>query len=325
MFSSDQYECLDFGDHRRLERFGGLLLDRPCPAAAHFKKQTPSLWQEADAIFDLTGEGNERGTWRVKPGANDWLDVARGRSPSWQIRHDQTVMELRPSPFGHIGLFPEQAGNWEMIQAFCNRERAFRFQDKASCTVPEVSSPPKEAFRVLNLFAYTGGSTLAAAQGGAEVVHVDAAQNVVRWAKKNAELSQIPATQVRWMAEDAPKFVRRELRRGNRYRGVILDPPSYGHGTRGEVWRLSKHLPALLRDCVSLLETDHACFLLLTCHTSGLTLPRLTELVRETAQQAIGDPRIRQRLRIHARSLTLCTVRGAALPAGESVLLERKP
>ncbi|MCL2119535.1 MAG: class I SAM-dependent methyltransferase [Planctomycetaceae bacterium] len=318
MFLSDQYQALDFGENRRLERFGKLVLDRPCPAAEFLKKKTPSRWTTADAVFQIdeiaSKQSNaqaERGVWVAKTNLGrsfftNSVEKNDINSAAWQIRHDQAVFELRGTPFGHVGVFPEQADNWDAIKSFCLRQTQLH---------------QAVTFRVLNVFAYTGGSTLAAAQGGAEVVHVDAAKNIVAWARKNAELSQIAPSQVRWIAEDAQKFVRRELKRGNRYQGVVLDPPSYGHGARGEVWRLSKHLPNLLLDCFSLLESDVPCFLLLTCHTPGFPLNRLTHLIEETANVAWGDKLTRKRIRFDARTMTLHAESGATLPSGESVMV----
>ena len=317
MFSNDQYELLDFGENRRLERFGELVLDRLCPAAGLMKKKPPSLWATADAIFQVdeiaSKQSNvvaERGVWMAQTDLgqsffssdNEKNDV---NSVAWQIRHDQAVFELRGTPFGHVGIFPEQAENWDAIKAFCQQQ---------------MLSNQTSMFRVLNLFAYTGGSTLAAAQGGAEVVQVDSAKNVVAWARKNAEISKIAQSQIRWIAEDAQKFVRRELKRGNTYHGVILDPPSYGHGTQGEVWRLSKHLPVLLFDCFSLLELDLPCFLLLTCHTPGFSLNRLVSLVEETAKTVLGNMFVRKRMQLNAHTMTLCVKSGATFPSGESVM-----
>ena len=322
MFSSDQYEALDFGENRRLERFGKLVLDRPCLAAEFPKKMSASRWATADAVFQVDETASqrpnvaaERGVWIAKTdmGRSFFKNPAEEsavNSAAWHIRHDQAVFELRGTPFGHVGVFPEQAENWDAIKAFCQRAHA------------------RSAFRILNLFAYTGGSTLAAALGGAEVVHVDAAKNIVAWARKNAELTQIAATQVRWIADDAKKFVRRELKRGNTYHGVILDPPSYGHGANGEIWRFTKHIAHLLFDCFSLLESDFPCFLLLSCHTPGFTLNRLSCLVEEAARAAMAERFVRKRMRLDARTLTLraethvaSTTSPASLPSGESVML----
>jgi 23S rRNA (cytosine1962-C5)-methyltransferase len=230
------YQLIDFGDGRRLERFGPITLDRPCPAAELSARALPDVWTQADARFD--GRNEETGHWTCR----------RELPERWTIAYGPCQFELKRSDFGHVGLFPEQAENWAWIG---ERVRAAGRQ-----------------LRVLNLFAYTGGSTLAAAAAGAEVVHVDAAKNTVAWARRNAEISGLAAAPIRWIAEDALKFVKRELRRGNRYDAVILDPPSYGHGPRGEVWRLSKHLPRLLSLCGEL-TAGRLDFLLLTCHTPG--------------------------------------------------------
>ena len=329
MFLSDQYQALDFGEGRRLERFGEIVLDRPCPAADFLKKKSPFLWANADAVFQIdeiaSKKSNviaERGSWIAQEASGFGLLTSGRDSAAWQIRHDQVVFELRGTPFGHVGIFPEQAESWDAIKALCQRLQAsgFRLQEEASNANSEARSPKSEAMQVLNLFAYTGGSTLAAASGGAGVVHVDAAKNVVSWARKNAEISQIATSQVRWITEDARKFVRRERKRGNSYRGVILDPPSYGHGAHGEVWRLSKHLPNLLFDCFSLLKSDLPCFLLLTCHTPGFSLDRLTNMVEDTAKTAFGDRFSRNRMRLDAHTMTLHAQSGATLPSGESVM-----
>jgi len=319
MFLSDQYQALDFGESRRLERFGELVLDRPCPAAEFFKKKTPLRWSMADAVFQIdeipsekSNASFERGNWiaqtdRGRHFFSNGVEKNGTNSAAWQVRYDQAVFELRGTPFGHVGMFPEQAENWDAIQAFCQRQT-------------QVQPGQTVAFRVLNLFAYTGGSTLAAALGGAEVVHVDAAKNVVGWARKNAEISRIAPSQIRWIAEDARKFVRRELKRGNKYRGVILDPPSYGHGAKGEVWRLTKHLPDLLFECFSLLASDLPCFLLLTCHTPGFSPDRLTNVVEETAKSAMRDKLERKRTCLDVQTLLLRAESGAMLPSGESVM-----
>ena len=332
MFLSDQYQALDFGENRRLERYGKLVLDRPCPAAEFLKKKSPPRWAMADAVFQMDeiapkqpNANAERGVWIAKTdlGRSIFSDSAEKNdvnSVAWQIRHGQAVFELRGTPFGHVGVFPEQAENWDAINAFCLQQTQ---SHQAVASLPGHYATPRlqQPFRVLNLFAYTGGSTLAAALGGAEVVHVDAAKNVVAWARRNAELSQFTSSQVRWITEDAQKFVCRELKRGNRYRGVILDPPSYGHGPRGEVWQLSKHLPDLLLNCFSLLESDFPCFLILTCHAASLSLNRLTHLVKVTAKTVLGNKFARKRMHFDGRTMKLHAESGATLPSGESVMV----
>jgi len=265
MFSSDQYQLIDFGDGRRLERFGRLLLDRPCPAAEGFQRADPQAWSAADARFDRTAA--EQGRW-----------TSRGTLPQqWTIAHGRLRLGLKRSGFGHLGVFPEQAANWDWIA------EVLRPIAPPGKTPARAEGGQSSQCKVLNLFAYTGGSTLAAAAAGAEVTHVDAARNTIARARRNAELSGMSAAPIRWIAEDAGKFVRRELRRGNRYEVVILDPPSYGHGPRGEVWRLSKHLPRLLADCGEL--TAGRCrFMILTCHTPGFDPQRLKEMIVQAKQ-----------------------------------------
>jgi 23S rRNA (cytosine1962-C5)-methyltransferase len=170
------------------------------------------------------------------------------------------VLGLRTTPAGQVGVFPEQAANWDWIG---KRVRA-----------------AQRPLKVLNLFAYTGGSTLAAAAAGAEVVHVDAARNVVQWARDNADLSGLSEAPIRWIDEDAGKFVRRELRRGNRYDAVILDPPSYGHGPKGEPWKIVQHLPGLLADCADVTKGQLA-FVVLSCHSPGFGPAELEALVHD--------------------------------------------
>ena len=246
MFSPDQYQLLDFGDGRRLESFGPWRLDRPCPTAEATPRTDPRAWRRTDARFDRAGD--EDGRW----------SGAEQMPERWTIAHGTARLELKCGPFGHVGVFAEQAANWDWI-------------------AEQVEASPKP-LKVLNLFAYTGGSTLAAAAAGAEVVHVDAARNTVAWARRNAERSGLADAPIRWIAEDAMRFVRRELKRGNMYDAVILDPPSYGHGPRGEVWQLSSHLAPLVAMCGQL-TAGRRRFMLLTCHTPGVGPDELAEML----------------------------------------------
>ena len=248
MFPSHEYQLLDFGNGRKLERFGSLILDRPCPAAERSARADTATWARADGRFDR--RDGKRGEW-----------TSSGNLPrQWTIHHGPLTLELRPTEFGHLGVFPEQAPNWDWI--------ADRLKN--------AGRPPE----VLNLFAYTGCGTLAAAAAGAKVVHVDSAKNTVARARRNAELSGMADAPIRWITDDALKFVRRELRRAGGYDAVILDPPSYGHGARGEVWRLSKHLPELLQMC-GRLTAGRRRFILLTCHTPGFDAAGLREIMAD--------------------------------------------
>ena len=219
-----------------------------------FERANPDLWTQADARFE--GRDEQRGQWTDR----------RELPERWTVAHGPLRFELKRTEFGHLGLFPEQAENWDWIARAAVRQRGRLARMLRAGETPALRE-------VLNLFAYTGGSTLAAAAAGAEVVHVDAAKNVVAWARRNAELSGLADAPIRWIAEDAMKFVKRELKRGNRYDAVILDPPSYGHGPHGEVWRLSKHLPRLLDLCAEL-TAGRPQFMLLTCHTPGYDAER---------------------------------------------------
>jgi 23S rRNA (cytosine1962-C5)-methyltransferase len=281
MFDSDQYQLLDFGDGRRLERFGPVVLDRACPSAESVRPAAAPLWSSADARFERMDA--ERGRWTL-----------HGDPPrQWTIAHGRTILELKRTEFGHVGLFPEQAENWDWISDQVGRSRS-----------------AAGAMKILNLFAHTGGSTLAAAAAGAAVAHVDAARNIVAWARHNAELSGLGAAPVRWIAEDAVKFAEREVRRGNRYDAVILDPPSYGHGTHGEVWRLAADLPRLLALCAEL-TMPRPRFVLLTCHTPGLSARGL----RDVAASGFGS----SSAHIDAAPLALVASTGQTLSSGVMV------
>lgn len=248
MLSADQYQLLDFGEGRKLERFGGVVLDRPSPAADGRAKRSPEIWGTANACYERTS--GDRGVWSV-----------RGELPQpWSIAAQTFHLDLKLTEFGHLGVFPEQAANWKWL-------------------AEQVRAAGGKA-KVLNLFAYTGASTLACAAAGADVVHIDAAQNTVNWARGNAEQSGLSQAPIRWIAEDALKFVSRELKRGQRYDAVILDPPSYGHGPKGEVWKLADHLPELLQACAEL-TAGRLRFLLLTCHTPGVGPDELCEMLRD--------------------------------------------
>ena len=324
MFGSDQYQLLDFGDGRRLERFGALVLDRPCAAAEGVAKGDPGLWEQADARFVRTegklGEwvcdGDLPERWTITHGKKGTGTICAKHPPgrSGKLYLSPFSLELRRTEFGHLGVFAEQAANWDWVAGQIRRVRETHQSgpvDDRKGPVPDqppVGAPLREnrdSPQVLNLFAYTGASTLAAAAAGAEVVHVDAARNVVAWARRNAELSGLADAPIRWITEDAMKFVKRELRRGSTYDAVILDPPSYGHGRRGEVWRLSRHLPQLL-GMLAELTAARCRWLLLTCHTPRFGPERLERLVVEN----LGPGHV------SAEPMTLETATGRRLPSG---------
>lgn len=273
---SFQYSLLDFGSGRKLEQFGSVVLDRYSPSAEGFRATKPALWNQAIARYVRRSETQ-----------GDWLDADR-LPPTWDVAAGPLKFRLKTTKFGHLGLFPEQFANWKWLTETC-----------------QASSRP---LRILNLFAYTGGSSLACALGGAEVTHVDAAANVVKWARTNAELSGMADAPIRWIAEDAPKFVKREIKRGNTYDGVILDPPTYGHGSKGEVWRIGKHLPLLMGYLNQLLAEDPK-LVLLTCHSPGYEDLALKQMTQE------AFPGISPK-KIEAGPLTIPDRNGRHLPSG---------
>mgnify|MGYP004641815621 FL=1 len=227
----DDYELLDSGDGRKLERFGKYVLARPCSQALWRPAKSPADWSRADASFD-------------REDGNRW----HGRSnlpKDWPIETVGLRFKLGGTDFGHLGIFPEQRAQWKWI-----REHA--------------------RGRVLNLFAYSGGSTLAAAQGGAEVCHLDASKGMVEWARENARLNGLADHPIRWIVDDAHKFMRREIRRGRKYEAVILDPPTFGRGAGGEMYKIERDLQETL-GLVKELLADHPSFVLFSSHTPGLS------------------------------------------------------
>lgn len=285
MFRPQEYQLLAFGRGRKLEQFGPWRLDRPSPQAAGLEGCSAAAALAAHGVYEP--QGRDGWQWNTDP-----PDV-------WQVRHGSLVFELKATPTGQVGLFPEQAENWDWLA-----EQVRRWQANASTSEPTAPARPQ----VLNLFGYTGGSTLAVAAAGAAAVHLDAAANVVAWARRNAQHSGLAEAPIRWIADDARKFVGRELRRGRRYDGVVLDPPTYGHGAGGEAWRLARDLPELLSDCRRLVPDGG--FLLLTCHTPEFPAERLARM----ASEAGFDDR-----RLTGGELAIATADGRRLPSGVCV------
>jgi 23S rRNA (cytosine1962-C5)-methyltransferase len=293
---ANDYELLDFGGGRKLERFGAAVLDRPCPTAEGVVKSRSELWREATARYEAARVGD--GEWA--PPAERWTPA------DWCFAHEGAVsfrLKLDALPSGQVGVFPEQAENWDWIARQFGKAQAGKSTGIASGTRTQAGP-----LRVLNLFAYTGGSTLAAAAAGAEVVHVDAARSIVERARSNAELSGVAARPIRWIVEDAAKFCRRELKRGNRYDAVILDPPSYGHGPKGEPWKIGDDLLPLLAVCGELTAESRA-FLLFTCHTPGIGPAELAAYLADGIFGHCGQPPA-------AGELYLETTGGKRMPSG---------
>jgi 23S rRNA (cytosine1962-C5)-methyltransferase len=268
--STADYELLDFGDGRKLERFGDRIIDRPSPAAENRHKSHTNQWRDAIARYDRAS--GDEGRWITKDKLSDEWHVSFSLESLSNAPHE-FLLNLGLLPSGQVGVFPEQHENWNWIARQVARALAHR--DKP--------------IRVLNLFAYTGGSTLAAAAAGAEVVHIDAARSVVERARQNAEASGLADRPIRWITEDALKFCQREVKRGNQYDAVILDPPTYGHGPKGEPWKISEHLLPLLEQCGQL-TSENRSFVLLTCHSPGIGPAELSAYLAEGIFGHCGQP-----------------------------------
>jgi 23S rRNA (cytosine1962-C5)-methyltransferase len=234
------YELLDSGAFQKLERFGEVVLSRPCAQAVWRKTLPEAEWRRATATF-------------FRDGGNQW----RGRDKlpaTWEIDVEGSRFQLSSTDFGHLGIFPEQRDQWRRIREVCASYRQRH----------------RRAPRVINLFAYSGGSTLAAAHAGAEVCHVDASKGMVDWARKNASLNHLDDKPIRWIVDDVTKFLEREIRRERSYDLIILDPPSYGRGAKGEVFKIENDLPPLLA-LIARLMSEQPLGVLLSCHTPELT------------------------------------------------------
>jgi 23S rRNA (cytosine1962-C5)-methyltransferase len=242
------YTLLDSGDFRKLELVGPYILDRPALQAIWRPARRPEFWQQADANYQRGESGG--GRWKFH----------RSLPESWLIEHYGLTMKIQLTDFGHLGLFAEQGPNWDWIR--------------------EQIKQAKRPLNVLNTFAYNGGSSLAAASAGARVVHVDAARGMVHWGKENARESGLADRPIRWLVDDVPKFIRREIRRGHKYDGIILDPPSFGRGPKGEVWKFENDLPPLLEQCRQLLSAEPQ-FILLSAHTPGFSPLALENLLAD--------------------------------------------
>ena len=263
------YALLDSGAGKKLERYGPHTVVRPEPQC-FWQPRDAAAFDRADALFDPQAQDeDDDGRWRFAGKAIDTFPLA------WR----DVRFTGRFTPFRHLAFFPEQAANWDWLDG---RVRAM------GSSGPEGGSPTNRARpKILNLFGYTGVASLACAAAGAEVTHVDASKKSVAWARENAELSGLSDHPIRWIVEDARKWVAREVRRGSKYDGIILDPPKYGRGPTGEVWRLFEDMPALLRDCASLLSED-ADFLLLNAYAARVSGLSLAHLMLEATQARAG-------------------------------------
>lgn len=245
------YQLLDSGQGRKLEQFGPYRFIRPAPQAIWPPRLPKEEWDRAVSEYRYS-KGKEYG--------GEWIDSPRLPREAWTLSCQDMVFEVKPTGFGHMGLFPEQAAHWLWIRDYMK------------------SLPADQPKNVLNVFGYTGASTLAAAAGGAQVAHVDSSKASVTWARKNIDLSGLGGCPVRWYVDDVLKFLKREHKRERFYEGIILDPPTFGRGAKGEVWKIEKDLPQLLQRCRNVLSPDPL-FILFTTHSPGFSALTLKNMM----------------------------------------------
>lgn len=245
----EDYELLDMANGEKLERWNNIILIRPDPQIIWKNKQKPELWKKADAIYRRSKTGG--GSWEYK----------KKLPESWSVKYKNLTFNIKPMGFKHTGLFPEQAVNWEWM-------------------INKIKSAKRE-IKVLNLFAYTGGATVACLSAGASVCHVDSSKGMTLWAKENVVSSGLDKKPVRYIVDDVIKFVKREIRRGNKYDAIIMDPPSYGRGTNGEVWQFEENINELVELCEEVL-TDDPLFFLINSYTTGISAKVLENILNLT-------------------------------------------
>ncbi len=281
MWLADQwkeYEVLDTSEGEKLERWGDYILVRPDPQVIWNTPKTHKGWRKRNAHYHRSAKGG--GEW-------EFFDLPK----QWEIHYKKLTFQLKPFSFKHTGLFPEQAANWDWFS-----EKIVR---------------AGRSVKVLNLFAYTGGATLAAAWAGAGVTHVDASKGMVTWARENARSSGLEDAPIRWIVDDCMKFVEREIRRGNHYDGIIMDPPSYGRGPKGEIWKIEDAVHPLVKSC-SMLLSDRPLFFLINSYTTGLAPAVLAYMLSVEVAKRYGG-------KVRAEELGLpVTETGLALPCGAS-------
>ena len=246
------YEILDMANGEKLERWGNIYLIRPDPQIIWKNKSKPELWKKANAHYH-----------RSKSGGGEWEYIKRVPE-SWQIKYKDLTFNLKPMGFKHTGLFPEQAVNWDFM-------------------INKIKNAGRE-IKVLNLFAYTGGATVACSYAGASVCHVDSSKGMTAWAKENVQSSGLTDRTVRFIIDDVIKFVQREIRRGNKYDAIVMDPPSYGRGANGEVWNIEESLYKLVELCTEVLS-DKPLFFLINSYTTGLSPTILSNILALTIKK----------------------------------------
>lgn len=250
-----EYELIDTSSGERLERWGDKILIRPDPQIIWDTKKEHPLWRQADARYHRSASGG--GNW----------EVYKKLPQVWNVGYNKIVFGVKPMGFKHTGIFPEQATNWDFVG--------------------EKIRNAGRQLNVLNLFAYTGGATLACLEAGASVCHVDASKGMVSWAKENSVLSGLSEKPVRWIVDDCVKFVQREIRRGRKYDGIIMDPPSYGRGPGGEIWKLEEQLYPLVELCSQVLSAEPE-FFILNSYTTGLSPAVMQYMLGVTLQRKFG-------------------------------------
>lgn len=256
-----EYEILDTSGGEKLERWGEYLLIRPDPQVIWNTPKHDTAWKRPNGHYHRSAKGG--GNW-------EFFSLPE----IWPIHYGNLTFQLKPFHFKHTGLFPEQAVNWDWCSERIRREIASR--------------PADRPFRVLNLFAYTGGATLAAAAAGAAVTHVDASKGMVTWARENAVVSGLGDAPVRWLVDDCMKFVEREIRRGNTYDAILMDPPSYGRGPKGEIWKMEENIFGFMEKTAKLLSAD-ASFFLINSYTTGLAPAVLSYMLRIVLKNRGGN------------------------------------
>ncbi len=280
MWVSDEwrdFEIIDCSKGEKLERWGKYTLVRPDPQAIWDTKRTNPAWQRSSARYSRSSTGG--GSWD------------KGRLPEkWQVSYKELTFNVKPMNFKHTGLFPEQAVNWDFI-------------------MNKIRNAGRH-INVLNLFAYTGGATVAAAAAGASVCHVDAAKGMVAWAKENAKASGLEDKPIRWIVDDCAKFVEREIRRGHTYDAIIMDPPSYGRGPSGEVWKLEESLYPFVKLCTGVLSDDPL-FVLINSYTTGLSASTLTYIAGSLFTPRFGGKAVSDELGLPVTESGLCLPCGA--------------
>ncbi len=266
------FELLDSGEGFRLERWGNVILQRPDPQIIWPRSLPPEEWQKAWAIFHNRGktvsaDAESRGNW----------DIQKHIPNPWIITFNEVKFSLRLSPFKHTGIFAEQAANWEWML------------NQVASSKNQVSSEslPNQKLKILNLFAYTGGATVVLAKAGAVITHVDASKPAITWANENYKLNNLTKDSVRWILDDAVKFVNREIKRGSLYDGIIMDPPAFGHSPTGKTWKFNDDLPGLLEACVKLLSPN-AKFLLINGYATNSSALALNNLLEDAGKNLGG-------------------------------------